>query len=145
MLVDIVSKGGNLLLNIGPGLDGTWHDDAYDRLRQIGKWMKVNGEAIYRTRPVAPFKEGKICLTGKKDGTVYAIYLGDADEEGAPSKIRLGTVRPDPRATVTMLGLKEELKWETAGDGVVVDIPASARKQGPCKYAWTIKISPTSQ
>jgi alpha-L-fucosidase len=143
MLADIVSKGGNLLLNIGPGPDGTWHDDAYDRLRRIGDWMKVNGEAIYGTRPIAPYREGKICLTSKKNGAVYAIYLGDADEQTPPSRIRLSTLKPDPGATVTMLGIKEELKWENAGEGVIINVPASARKQGPCKDAWTVKISHT--
>ena len=51
MLVDVVAKGGNLLLNIGPGPDGTWHDAAYERLAALGAWMKVNSEAIYATRP----------------------------------------------------------------------------------------------
>ena len=141
MLVDIVSKGGNLLLNIGPGPDGTWHDDAYDRLRQIGDWMNVNGEAIYGTRPIAPWKDGKVRLTSKKDGAVYAVYLGDADEENPPSSIRLSTLKPDPGATVTMLGTREELKWESSGKGATIAIPSSVRKQGPCRYAWTIRIS----
>ena len=141
MLVDIVSKGGNLLLNIGPGPDGTWHDDAYDRLAQIGAWLKVNGEAIYATRPISPYKEGKVCLTSTKDGAVYAIYLGDKDEEQPPSRIWLNTVQPAPGATLTMLGVKENLTWEAVGKGMVVDIPPSIRKQAPCRYAWTIKMS----
>ena len=141
MLVDIVSKGGNLLLNIGPGPDGTWQAEAYERLRDIGDWMKINGEAIYGTRACAPYKEEKVCLTSKKDGTVYAIYLGDADESTPPSKIWLDRIKPVPGATVTMLGVKEPLKWETVGNGFVVEIPTSSQKQGPCKYAWTIKMS----
>jgi alpha-L-fucosidase len=141
LLVDIVSKGGNLLLNIGPGPDGTWHPDAYERLRRIGEWMKVNGEAIYGTRPVAPYKEGKVCLTGKKDGTVYAVYLADPDEEDPPSKISLSTVQPAPGATVTMLGVPGELKWDNVGAGCVIDIPAAAQKERPCDFAWTIRIS----
>ena len=145
MLVDIVSKGGNLLLNIGPGPDGTWHDDAYDRLQQIGDWMKVNGEAIYATRTIAPYKEGKVCLTKSRNGAVYAIYLADTNEENPPSKIWLSTLQPTARAKVTMLGVNEKLKWELVGKGVVVDIPASVHKKGPCKYAWTIKISDVVQ
>jgi len=141
MLADIVSKGGNLLLNIGPGPDGTWQDDAYDRLAQIGAWLKVNGEAIYATRPIAPYKDGKVCLTRAKNGAVYAIYLGDADEEQPPSRIWLNTVQPAPGAAVTMLGVTENLTWEAVGKGVVVDIPSSIRKKGPCKHAWTIKVS----
>ncbi len=59
MLADVVAKGGNLLLNIGPGPDGSWDDAAYDRLAALGAWMKVNSEAIYATRPVAPYVDGK--------------------------------------------------------------------------------------
>ncbi|MFH1945520.1 MAG: alpha-L-fucosidase, partial [Acidobacteriota bacterium] len=80
MLVDIVSKGGNLLLNIGPSPEGTWYDEAYVRLEEMGKWMDVNGEAIYHSRPVSPYKEDRVCLTKQKDGTVYAVYLGREDE-----------------------------------------------------------------
>ncbi len=145
MLVDIVSKGGNLLLNIGPGPDGTWQQEAYDRLREIGDWMKINGEAIYATRPIAPYKEGKVCLTSKKDGTVYAIYLSDPGQENPPSKIWLDSVKPEPGATVTMLGADAPLKWEAVGKGFTAEIPPSVQKQAPGKYAWTIKISKISK
>jgi alpha-L-fucosidase len=141
MLVDIVSKGGNLLLNIGPGPDGTWADDAYARLREIGDWMRVNGEAIYGTRPIAPYRDGSIRLTSTKDGTVYAIYIADTNEVHPPSKIRLSTLHPEAGATVTMLGLVGTLHWEKDGKGVAVDIPASAQQKAPCRYAWTIRIS----
>jgi alpha-L-fucosidase len=141
LLVDIVSKGGNLLLNIGPGPDGTWHADAYDRLRRIGEWMSVNGESIYGTRPVAPHREGKVCLTGGKNGSVYAIYLADAEEEHPPSKIWVSTIQPAPTATVHMLGVPGELRWERVGNGFYVDIPVAVQKNAPCRYAWTIRIS----
>ena len=51
-LVDVVAKGGNYLIGIGPSPDGTWDETAYDRLREIGSWVRVNGEAIYATRPM---------------------------------------------------------------------------------------------
>ncbi len=140
LLVDIVSKGGNLLLNIAPGPDGTWDADAYDRLEKIAAWMKVNSEAIYGTRPIAPYKEGKVCLTRKKNGTVYAIYLADADETRPPSKIWMSTYQPDPEAKMHLLGARENLHWQKVGKGFWVDIPESVRQNPPCRYAWTVKI-----
>ncbi len=88
MLVDVVAKGGNLLLNIGPGPDGRWHDDAYDRLAALGAWMRVNGEAIYGTRAVAPYGADKVRLTRGGDGTVFALYLADEGEDGCPGPSR---------------------------------------------------------
>ncbi len=74
MLTDIISKNGNLLLNVGPGPDGEWDPVAYERLQQVGKWMKVNSEAVYETEadPALP-KEGNWVFT-KKANTIYAIY-----------------------------------------------------------------------
>jgi alpha-L-fucosidase len=140
MLVDIVSKGGNLLLNIGPGPDGTWHDDAYDRLEKIGEWMKINGEAIYETRAIEPYKEGKTCLTRKKDGTVYAIYLCGEEEDNPPSKIWMSGLQPADSAKLTMLGAAADLEWEKVGEGFVVNIPENIQNDPPCQHAWTIKI-----
>jgi len=66
MLVDVVSKGGNLLLNIGPGPDGRWHDAAYDRLRELGAWLRVNGAAICGTRSMTPHASGRMRFTRGK-------------------------------------------------------------------------------
>ena len=141
-LVDIVAKGGNLLLNIAPGPDGTWHDGAYQLLQEIGDWMKLNQEAIYETRAVAPYKDGKVCLTQKKDrSAIFAIYLADENETKPPSRVWLNTIQPEENATVTMLGVKGSLKWEKVGKGVVFEIPESIQQNPPGQYAWVIKIA----
>ena len=72
---------------------------------------------------------------------MYAIYLADPDEETPPSKIWLSTLKPAPDATATMLGSAGTLTWEAVGNGMVINIPASAQQNAPCHYAWTIKIS----
>lgn len=141
MLVDIVAKGGNLLLNVAPGPQGQWHDGAYTLFKDIGSWMKVNNEAIYGTRVLPPYKEGQVCLTQKKDGTVFAIYLAEENETGMPSKIWMSSICPDKKATVSLLGLDHQLKWEKVGNGFVVEIPEQFQKLPPCKYAWVVKIS----
>ncbi|MBI9016036.1 MAG: alpha-L-fucosidase [Phycisphaerae bacterium] len=141
MMVDTVAKGGNFLLNIGPSPKGDWAPDAYDRLKGIGAWMKVNSEAIYDSRPIEPYKDGKVCLTqNKKTKAVYAIYLAGEDETRPPAKIWLNTIQPtDDNTQVTMLGVGE-LKWEKVGQGILVHIPDEVQKNPPCEHAWTIRI-----
>ena len=140
LLVDIVSKGGNFLLNIGPSPEGEFAPDALDRLRGIGEWMKVNAEAIYGTRPVAPFKEAKTCFTSLPDGTVYAIYLADEDETAPPSKLMLTSIVPEKGSDVRMLGVREPVRWEKVGKGALLTLPRSALEKPPCRDAWVIKI-----
>jgi alpha-L-fucosidase len=139
ILVDVVSKGGNLLLNIGPGPDGTWDPVAYDRLAKLGAWMKVDGEAIYGTRAVAPYAEGKIRLTRAKDGAVYAIYLADEGETALPRTLSMMTLAPADGATITLVGPGTKLKWERNGTGFTAQMPAGAKP--PSDYAWAIRIS----
>lgn len=79
LLVDIVAKGGNYLLNVGPSPEGTLPPTAIERMHEIGQWMKANGNAIYGTRPIYPYVDGKIRFTQKGD-KVYAIYLLDENE-----------------------------------------------------------------
>jgi len=141
MLVDIVAKGGNLLLNIAPGPDGKWDQGAYTLLKEMGTWMNTNQEASYETRALAPFKEGQVCLTQKKNGAVYAIYMAEENEKGMPSKIWLSSIQPEENASVLLVGVDKPLTWEKVGNGFVVNIPEQFQKMPPCKYAWAIKIS----
>jgi alpha-L-fucosidase len=139
MLADVVAKGGNLLLNIGPGPDGTWHDQAYDRLAALGAWMRVNGEAISGTRAVAPYAAGKVRLTRGKDGVVYALYLADEDERGVPEAVQVPGVHPAPGAAVTLLGSDAQVAWEATPDGMRLRVPAGT--PSPSAYAWAFRIS----
>ncbi len=141
MLVDIVCKGGNFLLNIGPSPEGDWADEAYDRLAGIARWMKVNQEAIYATRPVQPYKEGNVCLTQKKDGTVYAIYLAEEGQTRPPTRIWMNHYQPPAGATLTFVGTNEPLKWEPVANGFLAYIPDTIVQNPPCNDAWAIRIS----
>ena len=141
MLVDIVAKGGNLLFNIAPGPDGTWHDGAYKLLKEMGSWMDVNAEAIYETRAIAPYKEAKICYTNKKNtNTVYAIYLAEKSELKMPSEIMIYAFQPEDGSEIELLGFGK-VEWKKSGTGTLVNIPERAQNTPPGKYAWTIKIS----
>ena len=142
LLVDIVSKGGNFLLNIGPDPSGELPAESVERLAGIGAWMDVNGEAIYKTRPVAPYKEAKTCFTALPDGTVYAIYLADADESSPPAKLMIFSMAPRAGTEVRMLGAKEPVRWEREGKGVLLTLPERAVKAPPCRDAWVFKMRP---
>ncbi len=143
LLVDIVSKGGNLLLNIGPSPQGELPPESLRRLEEIGEWMDVNAEAIYETRPVAPYKEAKTCFTSLPDGTVYAIYLADEDEKSPPSKLMLYSLVPESGTSVRMLGVGEAVGWEKVGKGVLFTLPESALERPPCGHAWVFKMRVT--
>ena len=143
-LVDNVSKGGNMLLDIGPGPDGEWADAAYARLKELGAWMKVNGEAIYGTRFVSPFKEGRIRLTqNRRTKAVYAVYLAGDTEGTPPATIHLDQVQPAAGTVVTMLGVNGSLQWKVKGRGCTITIPAAVVASPPCQHAWTVKIPRT--
>ncbi len=141
MLADIVAKGGNLLLNIAPSPEGTWDDAAYERLKGIGAWMRINGEAIYGSRPLAPYRDGANCLTQSRQGAAYAIYLTGENEKSLPARITIASVTPATDARISLLGAAGDLPWELSGGRLTVRIPESIRKNPPCEHAWVLKIS----
>lgn len=140
LLVDIVAKGGNFLLNVGPGPDGEWDPRAYDRLNQIGQWLKINGEAIYGSRPFYPYKENNICFT-QKDGNVYAIYLPGDDEKQLPQQIRFQKQTMTGVTDVSLLGSDAKLKWRLINNGFEISVPDQIRRNMPGNYALVFKIS----
>ncbi len=140
LLVDIVSKGGNLLFNIAPSPAGTWDEGAYQMLSEMGDWIKINGEAIYGTRAIAPYKENNICLTKGKDGSLYLLYLAKEGETQLPAEIKLTQIQPDKGAKAELLGSNVRLKWEADGLGFKVLIPEKVRKQVVGKHAWVVRV-----
>jgi len=87
LLVNIVAKGGNLLLGVGPNGKGNFEPKVYENLDLLGKWLETNGEAIYETNPVEPFLDGKVAYTAKGDHAIYAIYMPAKDEKELPAEI----------------------------------------------------------
>ncbi|MCK5456112.1 MAG: alpha-L-fucosidase, partial [Melioribacteraceae bacterium] len=145
MLIDIVSKGGNLLLNFAPGPDGELQQGAYDLLKEFGDWMDVNSGAIYATKPIAPYKENNICMTQNKNGNVFLFYLAEEGEDKIPSEIRVEYINPTKGAKIKLLGSKTNLKWERLNSGFKIIIPEKLRNDPLSKYAWTFKVSSVEQ
>ena len=144
LLVDIVGKGGNLLLNVGPQPDGQLPAGAQQRMEEIGTWLKVNGRAIYGTRPIAPYKEGQVVYT-QKGGNVFAIYLTDKADDGLPYQIYLSALKPEAGSAMHLLGVKEPLPWKTLANGTtVIDVPEKIRGSPPCQNAFVFEFRPAA-
>ncbi|MDP2359657.1 MAG: alpha-L-fucosidase [bacterium] len=141
LLVDIVAKGGNLLLNVGPSPQGEWPDEALARLAELGAWLEVNGAAIHGTRAVAPYKEGRVCYTRSPDGVVNAILLASAAEPELPATLHLPAFVPGSGQAVRLLGVEEELRWEPEGAGCRIHVPEAVRRHPPCRHAWSFQLA----
>jgi len=135
LLVDIVAKGGNFLLNIGPKPDGTLPEPALQRLTEIGAWMDINKEAIYATQPIAPYKTDNVCFTRSKNGSIYALYLLD-EKIKLSSKITIKSPPKMPKK-LTLLGVKSTIKWRKLGDNLEVILPVGIRY---LKHALVFKL-----
>jgi alpha-L-fucosidase len=140
LLVEIVAKGGNLLLNIGPSPNGELQDTALERLHDLGQWMKVNGDAVYSTRAVEPYSEGQICYTQGKNGVINVFYLGSEEQPELPAQITVPSFAPKAGSEVRMYGIATPLTWEKSGHGFVIHIPESVRTTPPCQYAWAFQF-----
>ena len=159
MLAEIVSKNGNLLLNIPLPGHGKPDEDEFKFLDSFGSWMALNGEAIYSTRPwkvsgegptqpaggglyqgpPKPFVAGDIRFTTKSD-TLYAIALGWPDDQKLTIK-SLASDSPHYKGEIQRIGLlgsEPNLKWSRNADGVVITLP----ERRPCDHAYVFKINP---
>ena len=140
LLVDIVGKGGNFLLNVGPQPDGELPAPALQRMAEIGQWLRMNGEAIYGTRPIAPYKEGQVVFT-KKGRFLYAIYLTNKEGDPLPAWISWKGAVPLAKTKVLMLGAKKPLTWSVDDKGVTtVEIPPELQQSPPCQHAFVFKL-----
>jgi alpha-L-fucosidase len=122
-LVDVVSKNGNLLLGVGPEPNGDIPQMQQRRLREIGRWLSVNGEAIFETRPWTRAEgttaNGLQVRFTQRDGAIYAIVLGALD--AGPLVIK--DVAPPANVSVHMLGVDKTLAWEQAGPDLKIEVP----------------------
>jgi alpha-L-fucosidase len=155
-LADVVSKNGNLLMNVGPRPDGTIPEGAAKTLLAVGTWLKVNGDAIYGTRPWRQFGEGPTKFEAgsfhdteskpytaedyrftTKDGALYAIELGwPKDGEAIIHALGSG-VGTREVASVELLGSTAPLTFEQKLDGLHIHVPAQPAGQ----YAYAYRIT----
>ena len=133
-LIDIASKGGNYLLNIGPKADGEFPQESIERLKEIGAWMKVNSEAIYSTKasPIKPLAWGRCTSKETASGITLYISVFDWPKDG---KLIIPEIT-DQVVEVNLLESKSKLSTTASVDGLIINVPAVA----PNKIATVIKI-----
>ena len=155
-LADIVSKNGNLLLNIGPRSDGTIPEPVQQVLRAVGGWLNVNGEAIYGSRPWRIFGEGPTKVVEgsfhdedtrpytaedfrftTKGNVLYAIELGwPVSGEAVIHSLPSSVAGQEKVASVELVGGESKVAFQQSADGLHIKIPA----QAPGEYAYAYRI-----
>jgi alpha-L-fucosidase len=154
MLVDIASKNGNLLLNVPQRSDGTLDDECTYILESMGKWMSVNGEGIYGTRPwkeyaegpsqvvIQHFQEDAVLWTAEdfrftqKDGDVYAFQM-EWPEDGKTIIRSLALESVPAVSAVKMLGHDGPIQFEQTQQGLKIDFP----EEKPVDFVTCYRVS----
>jgi len=138
LLVDVVSKNGNLLLNVGPKADGTLPPLQAERLKGLGSWLRVNGEAIFGTRPwvraEGRTRDGSPVRYTVRGDSAYAILL----EKPKENKVIIEAIVAEDKSRIQLLGSSEELRWSQIGRAISINLPSTI----PTSEACVLKITP---
>ena len=152
-LIDIVSKNGILLLNIGPKADGTFTQEETQVLADLGNWLERNGEGIYDTVPWKTFGEGKVlaavgsfvdndekAYTAEdfrftyRGGCLYAFQLGPNGQDATIRSLACRPIRDYVIADVEMLGSSQKLQWSRDDTGLIIRVPAGVDTTMPLGF-----------
>ena len=141
LFVDIVSKNGNLLLNVGPMADGTIPENQADRLRSLGRWLDRNGAAIFDTRPwkraAGKTTQGLDLRFTRGRHALYATLLGTPAE----SEIDIQGLEAPATASIQLLGQNQSLPWRQAGADLRIQLPQNL----PNAPAHSLKITASGE
>jgi alpha-L-fucosidase len=171
MLADIVSRGGNLLLDVGPSADGRIPEIMEDRLENIGEWLQVNGEAIFDTVPWkqscqwsqghiadaerGEFKTGydilRLTLSPEPGDAVKEIFFTSRNSSiyaitprFPRDTLLVKNINLPPGSEIILLGSDSSLVWKNEDENLRVDVPPVTPDELPCRYSWVFKISPAT-
>jgi alpha-L-fucosidase len=139
LFIDVISQNGNLNLLIGPDATGRFAAPVVNRMQALGRWIKVNAEAVYGTRILPPYQEGSVRYTCSKDGKFAFAIL----ERWPGGRLILKGIRAVPGSPITMLGVREPLAWRQDERGLAIAIPDTLQdeRSRPCEHAWVLKVA----
>jgi alpha-L-fucosidase len=138
-LIDTVAKGGNFQVGFGPDPTGAWPTQMIERVSYVGDWLKVNGEAIYATRPYLRYHDGKdLRFTRSKDKKI--LYIISLKWPGAVLESTLA--RPKTGSTIRLIGYDHDLKWQQDADKLTIQMPDELNNETkrPCQQAYVFKV-----
>jgi alpha-L-fucosidase len=125
MLIEVAAKGGNLLLGIGPKGDGTLVNSEVVIMKEIGNWLKVNGKAIYNTRPANYYRDGETFFTQSKDGDTCYALVRLPENKKVPDVVEWTGNYPKNGTAIKLLCTREDVRWTRAGNEIKAFIPSS--------------------
>jgi alpha-L-fucosidase len=141
-LIEVVAKGGNLLLGMGPDSKGEFSQEQINKLDSIGDWLEKNSEAIYSTRTLPDYQYENIFFTRSKDNQKHYALVCIPVDGSVPEKVIWKGNLPKSGSTMILLATGETVKWRRTGYSIEVSIPAQYRKKNTHTPALTFSFTP---
>lgn len=129
-LIEIVAKGGSLLLGVGPSPEGILTPDVVEKLQQIGAWMRQNGPALYQTRTTGQYTDGDTYFVQSKDGkTGFALHL--IKNDALPQTVQWTGNIPQKGSIIKSVATGEKVNWQVVNGQVILKVPKKLKQSSP--------------
>lgn len=143
LLIRIVSRGGNLLLNVGPSPEGEWSDTVFQRMQEIGNWLKINGTGIYGSKPLPPYEKENFVYTSSKDGKSKFIFVmsnPETEHVAFPDEIEIAPDWVNPKTKISVAGSTVKPRISTRDGKTFLQFPKKITGKENGRHALMITL-----